>query len=330
MGSTWQSYSLTGLIGENLAIFGVGNAILIGSKGIYISEDGGRTWGSRSVGLGADRLELRQDQNFGWRLWLQEGMCLSNGDHPLYRSPDGQSWEQVTAVSCDITFDGAGTIYYRTGVRSEDRGQNWMVMETPQDLITIIAPPFSTGDVYATAYSGATLKSIDYGLTWKLIFESNTGRYPRLFFDSKGEVFYANASYRVTDAGKTWTQCGNNISTTMADQVIAIDPREKNHLFAATSGSGIMVSTDGCLNWNTLPGTDDLTVNGLSIDPNNPDTIYAASDSGAFVSFDNGNHWNQINAGLLETPVVYSIISSQKSGIFASTPYGVFKLESNK
>jgi hypothetical protein len=311
-------------------MFGVGDSILLGSRGLFLSEDGGQTWGIRSQGLGSVRLELSLDLHFGVTLWLQEGTCYSNGDHPLYRSSDGQSWEPATTKSCDLSFDHDGMTYYRTGIRSEDRGQNWITMNTQQDLGGIYASPINMGEVYATSYSGGTLKSTNYGNSWNKISDQNGGQYPRLFFDSSGTVFYANASYRFGDAGDTWTQCGGNIATAIADQVIAIDSREKMHLFAATIGKGIMESKDGCLNWHTLPGTETLSVNALVLDPDNPDTIYAATDSGAFISSDNGNHWNQINSGLDETSIVYSIVLSKRSGVFASTPYGIYKLESNK
>jgi len=56
--------------------------------------------------------------------------------------------------------------------------------------------------------------------------------------------------------------------------------------------------------------------------------LYAGTDSGAYISFDGGNTWNQINEGLLGATVVYSIVVDNESNVYAATPYGVFQLES--
>jgi hypothetical protein len=69
-------------------------------------------------------------------------------------------------------------------------------------------------------------------------------------------------------------------------------------------------------------------MNSIAFDPNKPDTIYAGTDSGAYVSFDVGQTWGQINDGLLGATVVYSIVVDNDSNVYAATPYGIFKLES--
>ena len=45
------------------------------------------------------------------------------------------------------------------------------------------------------------------------------------------------------------------------------------------------------------------------------------------VSFDGGEHWGEINEGLLGATVVYSIVVDPQSNLYAATPYGIFKLE---
>jgi hypothetical protein len=70
-----------------------------------------------------------------------------------------------------------------------------------------------------------------------------------------------------------------------------------------------------------------LFVNSVAIDPGNPDTIYAGTDGGAYVSFDGGVTWGEINEGLLGATVVYSIVVDPESNVYAATPYGVFRLE---
>jgi hypothetical protein len=70
-------------------------------------------------------------------------------------------------------------------------------------------------------------------------------------------------------------------------------------------------------------------VNSIAIDPINPDIVYAGTDNGAFISFDGGEQWGEVNEGLLGALVIYSIATdpTDPSNVFAATPYGIFKLE---
>jgi hypothetical protein len=68
-------------------------------------------------------------------------------------------------------------------------------------------------------------------------------------------------------------------------------------------------------------------MNSIAFDPNTPATLYAGTDSGAYVSFDGGQTWNEINDGLLSATVVYSIVVDQDGNVYAATPHGIFNLE---
>ena len=90
----------------------------------------------------------------------------------------------------------------------------------------------------------------------------------------------------------------------------------------------MLISTDSCGSWQpSNNGLSNLFVNTLAIDPNNSNTIYAGTDGGAYVSFNGGATWGQVNDGLLGATVVYSIAVDKESNVYAATPYGVFKLE---
>jgi photosystem II stability/assembly factor-like uncharacterized protein len=108
-----------------------------------------------------------------------------------------------------------------------------------------------------------------------------------------------------------------------------IDPRDSNHILVAKSGEGVLGSRDGCISWQEKnTGLDSLNVNTFAMEPNNPDTVYAGPDGGAYVSFNGGQTWGQINDGLLGATGVYSIVVDKDSKVYAAPPYGIFKLES--
>jgi len=64
----------------------------------------------------------------------------------------------------------------------------------------------------------------------------------------------------------------------------------------------------------------------IIMDKNN-EILYAGTDGGAYVSFDAGATWGQINDGLVGSNIIYSIAVDNESNVYAATPYGVFKLE---
>ncbi len=107
-----------------------------------------------------------------------------------------------------------------------------------------------------------------------------------------------------------------------------VDPRDANHLVLATRGDGVIISDDGCDSWQSSNiGLGSLFVNTIAFDPNNPDIIYASTDGGVYVSFNDGETWGQVNDGLLGATVVYSIVVDPQSNVYAATPYGIFRLE---
>jgi photosystem II stability/assembly factor-like uncharacterized protein len=89
-----------------------------------------------------------------------------------------------------------------------------------------------------------------------------------------------------------------------------------------------MVSTDKYQSWQASNnGLGNLFVNTVAIDPNNSDIVYAGTDGGAYVSFDGGGTWGQVNNGLIGSNIVYSIAVDKEGNVYAATPFGVFKLE---
>jgi photosystem II stability/assembly factor-like uncharacterized protein len=338
-GKTWKALKPTETSTfQKFSLFRSGNIVLLGGDGLFFSDDNGKTWQERSAGLGTRPLELKINPKGFMPLYLQEGICNTPKDRILYRSSDGGlRWEAVAFQGCDLAFDADGSTLYRGTARSTDGGLTWeqVYVPSPISLQGALSHPTQPGKVFVISAMGEpsyVFRSFDFGQTWEELMNAPGmgGTYPRLFYDAEGEVMYITASYYMYysyDEGSTWMPC-THINTSLSDQVLAIDPRDNNHLYAATQGNGILVSTDGCRSWRSASsGLGSLFVNAIAMDPNYPDTMYAGTDGGAYVSFDNGQTWNEINDGLLGATVVYSIVVDMDSNVYAATPYGIFKLE---
>jgi len=88
-----------------------------------------------------------------------------------------------------------------------------------------------------------------------------------------------------------WTTSG----TATADiRALAIDPAHPATLYAGTSGSGVLKSTDGGESWTPANvGLASPDVGALALDPSNPAALYAGTSGGqVFRSADGGLSWS--------------------------------------
>ena len=318
--------------------------ILIGGAGLFMTTNDGRTWVERNSGLGSQRLELKLDPQDDNKIFVAEFAGCR-----LYQSNDrGKTWSTLVerARWCGPSFDSTGTVMYIVNFdfiisRSLDGGISWESITTPVEDANrngrVMANPHIPDNIFyfyqdSDVIGSSIYYSLDSGKTW----EASTGPIgqifePGMFFDTQGQFIYiiANPSYRSEDGGKTWKRCSDqyyNLPT--ADSRAAISPTDGNRLYVATRGRGILLSTDGCETVQEInTGLGSLFVNSVAIDPNNPDTIYAGTDGGAYISFDGGESWGQVNDGLLGATVVYSIVVDSGSNVYAATPFGIFQLE---
>jgi photosystem II stability/assembly factor-like uncharacterized protein len=93
---------------------------------------------------------------------------------------------------------------------------------------------------------------------------------------------------------------------------IRMDPRDPDVMYVTDAWAGVFKSLDGGINWfpinngitaRTGPSGDAIPVFSLTIDPNNPDTIWAGTQfgAGAFRSDNEGQNWTRMSNGIQET-----------------------------
>jgi hypothetical protein len=99
----------------------------------------------------------------------------------------------------------------------------------------------------------------------------------------RGNVIPGDGVYKTTDGGKTWKHMG--LSDTQVIGRVRVDPTNCDRVFVAALGHtfgpnaerGVFRSTNGGVTWEKVLFGDDLTgAVDLSIDPSNPQVIYAS------------------------------------------------------
>ena len=153
---------------------------------------------------------------------------------------------------------------------------------------------------YMGSTGGGVWKTTDYGTTWHSVsdgqgFKSLSMGAIRVA-PSDTNVVYAGTGtdgirsnviagkgmYKSTDAGATWEFIGLEEAGQIGN--LAVHPEDPDRVFAAALGSpfgrneqrGIFRSTDGGDTWDkVLYASDSTGAYGLSMNPQNPDEIYA-------------------------------------------------------
>ena len=234
--------------------------------GFFRSDDGGKHW---------------QARKFGPTDISVYGIAVDPVDHSVYAaasSTDGGVWKSTdfgnTFTRIDRARGAAPGAYlglsahaitidphhHRTvylpdsgdvaGLwRSQDAGKTWVEVDSSDNFQSVTVDPTNSSVVYASALGlngNSILKSVDGGTS----FTSRSMGLP------PGEP--ANTGF------------------------LQVDPWRPNVLYIGTEGSGLFKSTDAAETWfpiNVGLGGDthyDVSVSGLAMDPESPDTLYAA------------------------------------------------------
>jgi photosystem II stability/assembly factor-like uncharacterized protein len=193
--------------------------------------------------------------------------------------------------------------------------------------------------IYVGSAAGGVFKTVNAGASWTPIFDDQPNSTigdialapsdPSIVWVGTGEPnnrqssSWGNGIYKSMDAGKTWTHMG--LKDTQSIGRVVIHPTNPNivyvaalgHLWGPNKERGVFKTTDGGATWTqSLYINDDTGVSDIAIDPQSPNTLYAAAyerrrtafgyngggpDSGIYKTVDGGVHWTKLTKGLPTT-----------------------------
>jgi photosystem II stability/assembly factor-like uncharacterized protein len=293
-----------------------GTLYLGSGRGVFRSEDGGRTWqrrltqpvaslladpasrGTVYAGGYAGRVYASATGNFGWR-----------------KIADLHDTGRVTALAVDadgqVLWAGTSKPYQGKPYQSTDTAKLYRSGDSGRTWTREASSLGST--ITAIAAGSSTLAASDLGI-WKSVGDGVEPANAGLVATSvttiatdpaRPLVAYAKANwtiYATTDGGASW-QVASQLPVNGADPIeLAVDPRRPSTVYAAVlvfpgPWSGFVAkSTDGARTWRVVkPGIKAVSV---AVSRSRPNVVYAgALGEGVFRSTDGGATWARCGTG---------------------------------
>jgi len=132
------------------------------------------------------------------------------------------------------------------------------------------------------------------------------------FYPNNSNIFFVGSPsgglWKTSDGGATWST-NTDLLPNMGVSDIAINPKNPSIMYIATGDRdawdtysvGILKSTDGGVTWNPTSlawnTSQSKKVLRIIINPDNPDTVLAATSSGIYRTLNGGTTWTVVRSG---------------------------------
>ncbi len=273
-----------------------------GPTGVFRSDDGGSSWAFRSHGILASNVtSLAVDEQNPDTIWIV-------ADFALFRSIDrGRTWAPVPldpAISAEKIRRVAVSpldsktvyieLYFGQVVRSQDGGQTWVAVGTPElpsDFTVLMADVQDPAKLWLAGQGIA--RSLDGGDTWTVL-PTGFGFFLSLAISpSSPSTLYALGVLtsqpllvRSTDGGVTWTAIQSGLPQFLNLSTLAVDPLLPKTIYTLSLLGEVFKSTDGGDTWarvGSFAGLNQpliITASGTLYAGAPGDTVYESDDGG--------------------------------------------------
>jgi photosystem II stability/assembly factor-like uncharacterized protein len=261
--------------------------------GILKSTDGGSNWTVVYPGFVARRIAIaRSNPNFVFAGSYFPYADPPYNSHSLHFSNDGgNTWGRDFAFGfqtsvTSLVFHPTLPVFYVSGVgygAAQDKGiwKNYQPVTEglPNEQIATVA---MQDDNPSVLYAG----------TISVYGEQEPGEFRNNVYQSQPDHIYKS-----TDAGNTWSVCGNFYASG-----IAIDPNNNQVVFVAND-AGMNRSTNGGSSWTpSTTGIRDLNMMSLVSDTSRGGAVFTGTYHSLYRSANAGSNWEEMTRGIEKPP----------------------------
>lgn len=330
-GNNWKPFNLGAGRVECRSFAQMGDSLFVGTaSGIVRLSNSSQSWTGRSNGLAPVPVNtlLVNGANF-------LAGTLSGG---VFRSTDqGQNWVSASGASPNSLPPNANVRSFVAGAngspifaaafgdgvfRSDNQGQSWSNVTSNPLHKSINALALNSQYLFAATDGGGIFRSTDQGQTWiplkglpsRLVLTLAVNG-TAIFAGTDGEGVFVS-----TDNGDNWKPLNNGL-TAQDVQSLAFSER---YLFAGTLSGGVFRWDSVEQRWRSVNKDLPLRLPVFAL-ASAGGKLFAGTIYGVFVSKDDGNGWEQVNAGLQDVSVASLAVSgniliagTRTGGVFIS------------
>lgn len=226
---------------------------------VFISDDGGSTWIPSVKNLAVNRtmpFAILQDRKTPDTIYL--GTSIG-----IYHSLDrGLSWNQVVAAKTPAKRPVKGRVAARSKTAKAASAKT-VVAATP----AAIRVPALVEKINALTYTE----------------------------DGKNGLLAATNSglYRTYDMKAGWEKLPLGAGVSEQVFTIATSAGDANRIIIGTGTSGVLISRDNGTTWKKTEVPENAPINVVTVNPKNPDYIYAGTKISFYMSNDGGESWKR-------------------------------------
>ncbi len=247
-------------------------------------------WPDRTMGANAGEVKIRMNWTYPIAISPHDHNTVYVGSQYVHRTTDGgQTWTQI---SPDLTLNDP-TMHGDSGGLTVDN----LSVEYAGVVYAIAESPVEKGQIWAGTNDGQVQMTRDGGEHWTNLTANIQGLPPKMTVDSIEPSKYAPGTCYVAFDGH---------------QVDIRDP----YLYKTTDfGKTWTKITEG------IPATQLSYTHVLREDPVRKGLLYAGTENGLYLSFDDGAHWRPFQQNLPHAPVYWLTIQSDFNDLVVGT-YG--------
>ncbi len=258
---------------------------------------------------------------WGRSVWAQADGWISSG-------PEGGGISALAVDPSNPSILYAGT-FLGSLFKSIDGGVSWEESDTglAEYWIPALAVAPSSPQHILAGTVGGIYRSVNGGADWSHV-RSGTSNIIRSLAFQNDTIAYAGGQggvYRTLDRGETWTLVA---SVSRDVFFVVVDPA--SGAVYAVAEEGVLRSTNG-VEWGLANNGLEGRVDQISLDAQNPTTLYVRTPEGLFRTTDAGDSWAPLASDIpsawihvspVDSELLFAGVSSIPARIFRSTDGG--------